>query len=272
MKKILTVGFLALISSSLFAINVFKYVPFEGSVKSYSQTDYSIASRYGNFFRTPELKVVHIYENGKEVESSEYTPRDVLINKIISTYDSKGNLIEQKCVNEDSELIWKNVITYKNGKKTEISEFDKNNKEINRTIFTYNGDFLCDESLYDSEGALISKTIYKKENNQETVSNYFSDGSLDTEEVITYSDDGSVESIVRFSSISDGLETDIFRYTDGKLTEVTTYNQDKQVINRLVIKYDSVGNISRLSDYEVLKKFGTTVNELAAQTDFVFEY
>ena len=72
MKKFLTVGFLALISSSLFAINVFKYVPFEGSVKSYSQTDYSIASRYGNFFRTPELKVVHVFENGKEVESSEY--------------------------------------------------------------------------------------------------------------------------------------------------------------------------------------------------------
>ena len=273
MKKILTVGFLALISTSLFAINIFKYVPFEGNVKSYSQTDFSISSKFGNFLRTPKLKVVHVFDQkGNEVESTEYTPRDVLINKIVSTYDKNNNLIEQKCINDESEIVWKNVISYKNGKKVDISEYDNNNNLKTRTIFTYKSDSVCDESLYDSDGALISKVIFKKEPNKETISTYFSNGSLDTEEIITYSENGSIESVVRFSSLFDGLETDIFRYTDGKLTEITTYDENKEVIYRLVIKYDSTGNVSRVSNYEVLKKFGTTVTDLIDQTDYVFEY
>jgi hypothetical protein len=45
-----------------------------------------------------------------------------------------------------------------------------------------------------------------------------------------------------------------------------------EIINRLQIKYDSVGNVAKLSNYAVSQKFGTTVNELTSQTEFVFEY
>ena len=70
------------------------------------------------------------------------------------------------------------------------------------------------------------------------------------------------------------LHCGYLRYNEktGKLDEIITYNQNNEIINRLQIKYDSVGNVAKLSNYAVSQKFGTTVNELTSQTEFVFEY
>ena len=67
---------------------------------------------------------------------------------------------------------------------------------------------------------------------------------------------------------------------EKKVAEISLYetgdamllDKNNEIINRLVIKYDSVGNVAKLSNYAVSQKFGTTVNELTSQTEFVFEY
>ncbi len=65
----------------------------------------------------------------------------------------------------------------------------------------------------------------------------------------------------------------IFRYgTNGALNEITTYNSDKQVIKRTLLKYDAKGNVNKVSEYDVAEKFGTTVNELVAMSEYAFEY
>ena len=68
MKRIFTLLLVATLSMSLFALDIFKYVPFSGDVKSYTQTDFTITSKFGDLFRTPNMKIIHNFDaNGNEV-------------------------------------------------------------------------------------------------------------------------------------------------------------------------------------------------------------
>ena len=170
MKKLLAFALTAGLSISLFAADIFKYAPITGKVKAYTETEFSIASRFGTLYRTPSTKVMHVFDStGKETTSSELTPKDAVINTISSTYDSAGNLSEQLCTSNDGEVIWKNTFTYKNGLKADVSEYDKKGSLRARTIYTYENNLLTDESSYDGEGALIWKTIYKYDENKSIV-------------------------------------------------------------------------------------------------------
>ena len=181
MKKLLAFALTAGLSISLFAADIFKYAPITGKVKAYTETEFSIASRFGTLYRTPSTKVMHVFDStGKETTSSELTPKDAVINTISSTYDSAGNLSEQLCTSNDGEVIWKNTFTYKNGLKADVSEYDKKGSLRARTIYTYENNLLTDESSYDGEGALIWKTIYKYSDTGRlaSVNEYNPDGSF----------------------------------------------------------------------------------------------
>lgn len=276
MKKMLSILLTAGLSVSLFAADIFTYAPVKGVIKSYTETEYSIASKFGNYFRTPSAKITHSFDaKGKEISSIEYTPRDVVLNKISSKYDSNGNVTEQTCTNADNEIIWKMTTSYKDNLKQDISEFDAKNNLKDKTIFLYDGNKLIDETSYDGDGALMWKTLYKYNANGkvETVSQYNYTGSLSEQEIYAYTENGSIESIVHYDAFT-GIQTQkIFRYnTEGLLTEITTYNNTKQVIKRMLIKYDDQGNVVKVSDYDVAEKFGTTVNELIAMSEYVYNY
>lgn len=276
MKKVLFVLLSFGISLSLFAADIFTYAPIKGTVKSYTETEFSIASKFGNYFRTPSSKFTHSFDaKGNETASIEYTPRDVELNKITSKYDSNGKLIEQVCTNADQEIIWKMSTSYKDGLKQDVSEYDAKGNLKDKTIFMYDGNKLIDETSYDGEGALMWKTIYKYNANGkiEVVSEYNYSGALSEQDNYTYTENGSIDSITHFDAFSGVQTQQIFRYgTDGLLTEITTYSSTKQVIKRVLIKYDAQGNVNKVSDYDVAEKFGTTVNELVAMSEFVFNY
>lgn len=276
MKKLLSFAFVASLCLSLFATDIFNYVPLAGNIKNYTRTDYVIASKFGNYFRTPSVKIVKAFNNlGKEVESSELTPKDAIINRITSTYDAKGNVTEQSCFNADNELLWKNLIVYKNNLKSETSEYDAKNILKAKIIYTYDGSKLVDETGYNGDGALVWKTIYKynAEGLLETEFEYNAEGSLDMKYVYTYTNEGKTDSITTYNSYSHDVNQQIFRYgSNGLLTEITTYNADKVVCNRKVLKYDSANNVIKLSEYEVSEKFGSTSNDLVAQSDFTYQF
>lgn len=283
MKKLLVLGFIAGICSSLSAINIFDYVSFEGNPKGYTQTDFLITSKFGNYYRTPKTKINRIFDgNGFDFESLEYevesASKTTLTNKIEYNYDAFGNLLQQNAYNADSELIWRTEVSYENGIKTQVSEFDETNKEISRIIFSYDEKtgILKYESGYNSDGTLMWKIGYKYDDKgrYSSIASYFADGSLDEEKTFEYTEDDTIKTITNYSSISGEKTKDVFRYNDetAKLDEIITYDKNNEIINRLVIKYDSVGNVAKLSNYAVSQKFGTTVNELTSQTEFVFEY
>jgi len=276
MKKLLTLAFAAGLSLSLFAADIFTYVPMTGSVKSYTKTDFSIASRFGTLYRTPSSKVIHYFDStGKESSSSELTPKDAIINSITSSYDANGNLTERTCTNNDGEVVWKNTSEYKNGLKADSSEFDRKGNLKARTIYSYENKMLVDESSYDEEGALIWKTIYKYDENGRiaSISEYNPDGSLSERDTYSYTDTGLIDTIAKIDTDKEKESQLVFRYgSNGALNEITTYDNLKQVIKRTIIKYDDNGNVNKVSEYDVAEKFGTTVNELVAMTEYDFDY
>ena len=225
MKRILTLLLVFTLSMSLFALDIFKYVPFSGDVKSYTQTDFTITSKFGDLFRTPNMKIIHNFDaNGNEIETAELSAKDVLLNKTVSKYDSANNLIEQSCYDSSNELLWQTIITYKDGKKIDSSEYAKNGLLRGKVIYGYSGNNLAEETGYDSEGALVWKTIYKYTDNKlTTVSQYALDGSLDSEDVFAYAADGKTESITSTDCFTGVTVQKIFRYAaNGNLSEITT--------------------------------------------------
>lgn len=272
MKKLLIGALTVLLSTSLFAMDIFNYVPVTGNVKNYTQTDYAITTKFGNYYRTPSSKSIHtLNTSGKEVEVTELTPKDVVIEKIVTKYDLYGNLTEQAAYNSESVLMWKNVITYNGSKKVDSSEYGKDGVLKAKTIYTYEENNLVDETGYDGEGALAWKIIYKytEDNKLDVMYEYNGDGSLSRKETYAYTESGKIESITIYDNFSNETEMLVFRYaSNGTITEVTTYGNDNQITKRTLIKYDASGNVGRVSDYAVAEKFGTTVNELI----FISEY
>ena len=276
MKKLLAFALTAGLSLSLFAADIFKYAPITGNVKAYTETDFTIATRFGTLYRTPSSKIMHIFDsNGKETTSSELTPKDAVINTISTTYDTAGNLVEQLCTSADGEVVWKNTYAYKNGLKVDASEYDRKGNLRARTIYTYEKNLLADESSYDGEGALIWKTIYKYDDNNRiaSVNEYNPDGSLGEKLEYNYTDSGAIDTIAKYDAFAGTQSSMVFRYaTNGSLSEITTYDANKQVTKRTLIKYDAKGNANKVSEYSVAEKFGTTVNELTAMSEYTFEY
>ena len=276
MKKLLAFTLADGLSLSLFAADIFKYAPVTGSVKSYTETDFSIATRFGTLYRTPSSKILHVFDsNGKEISSSELTPKDAVINSITAKYDTAGNLVEQVCTSADGETVWKSTYAYKNGHKVDASEYDRKGNLRARTIYTYDNNLLSDESSYDGEGALIWKTIYKYDENGRAVSvnEYNPDGSLSEQIEYNYTESGAIDSVSQLDAFAGKQTSLVFRYgATGTLNEITTYNSEKQVIKRTLLKYDAKGNVNKVSEYDVAEKFGTTVNELAAMSEYTYEY
>lgn len=275
MKKVFTLICLAVFCSSVFALDIFNYIPVSGNVKTIVQTDYEITTKFGNYFRTPSAKVINVLnESGKIIETTELTPKDIVLDKTVTKYDVYGNVIEQATYDSESVLLWRTVITYKGMQKVDSSEYGKNGVLKAKTLYIYD-EFgnLIDETGYDGDGVLIWKTKYQyKGTKLESVCEYYSDGSLSREEKFTYNSSDKIESIVTYDVFSKSTEILVFRYAaNGQITEITTYGNDKQIVKRLMIKYDATGNVAKLSDYDVAEKFGTTVNELSLITEYMYQ-
>ena len=59
---------------------------------------------------------------------------------------------------------------------------------------------------------------------------------------------------------------------DGLLLEQALYGSDGKRRSRVFFKYDANKNIIKQTTYNILQKFGSTVNEMAGQSDFEYEY
>jgi len=277
MKKILAAVVTAGMCVSLFALDMVDYLPLKGTVKSYTRVDYGVTTKFGDYFRTPEKKTIRQFNGaGQETESSEMTPRDVLLNKIQNTCDAAGKLVSQVGYNSDNALIWKSVITYgANGSKSDISEYGKDGTLKGKTIYIYNGNKLSDETYYNGDGAISWKITYKYNDAGllDAESHYYADGSLDEECDYTYTEPGKIDTITYIDGYGTVESRDYFRYgSDGILNEITTCGPDNKTTKRMLVKYDTAGNVAKLSTYNVGKKFGTTVTELVDMTEITYQY
>ncbi len=278
MKKNLMLAISACLTLAVFAADFHNYAPIKGDIKSCTETEFSIASKFGSYFRTPSKKLTRTFDaNGKVIASSELTPRDTVLNTITYAYKENGKLAEKLCTNADGESVWKNVYTYnKEGLKADMSEYDGKGNLKDRTIYIYDNGLLVDETDYDGDGVLIWKTVYKYNSagKIETVYQYNNDGSLSERKDYTYTESGLIDTVSTYETFNGSIVQVLYRYASGSsvLNELTTYNSAKQIIGRVIFKYDEAGNLAKVSEYSVAEKFGTTVNELIGMYEYTYDF
>ena len=75
MKKIALMAVTVLMTGSLFAFDN-DLLEFKGKPESYTKTEYSVTSRFGEYFRTVSIKHVHTFANGLRMGTVFYSPMD----------------------------------------------------------------------------------------------------------------------------------------------------------------------------------------------------
>lgn len=94
------------------------------------------------------------YKNGEENLLLELDPNGKQKKKVIGTFDSFGNKIEEMTFNAEDSLIEKTVYSFNNfNEKVAETTYDKNGKIKTKAVFEY-----------ESKGMLKSKTVYNAEN------------------------------------------------------------------------------------------------------------
>lgn len=271
MKKTLLILAVAALSAQVFAFDSEASLKPEGAVGQYTKIEYQITEKFGDYYRSPRAKFVHVFDaSGKETEASELTSKDALVDHITYKYEG-DNLVEKVCTDADGKISWKMTSLYDdNGVKIEESEFNAANTLINKTIWKFNGNQI-DESYYNSEGTLLSKIITKNDDQGRVseVAQYAALGYLEQKAVYTYNDAGKLSEISYSNDREPQTKKVVYRFDASyQITEEQTYNAENKLIVRVIYKYDENGNIIKTTTYNVSEKFGTTVNELAGISEY----
>lgn len=275
MKKILLTAILAIAGISAFAYDPSPKVKASLGIRSYTRTDYTVTSKFGEYFRTPSAKYIHVFDEQKEIENTELTPENKVINKISYLYNTKDQIVSQTGFDDTQKIQWKVTYTYKNGALTEESEFDGTGTLTSKTIYKYEGKNPVDETLYNSTGSLIWKNIctYTETGLLESVRSYYDSGDLESCKTFKYDESQRLTTIMYYDDEENFVKRELYRYSDENgLTEITTYDSDNTINLRVFFKYDTNGMLSKVSTYRISYKFGKTQNELIAMSDFTYKY
>ncbi|MBR5096999.1 MAG: hypothetical protein IK094_07850 [Treponema sp.] len=277
MKKLSLSVLLIAFGFFAFAFDDSPFMKPNGEPKSYLQTDFTITTKFGDYFRTPAVKYKHTFNaDGLEIESAEYSVTGQLASKMLYEYTADKQLASQSCCDADGNLFWKvSAVFDKNGKKTEENEYDAKGALLGKTIYKYEGSDSIDETYYNSRGDLIWKNTYKYNSEQKLVENcsYFANGNLDVKKIYVYSPDGKLTEINSYNHLNEQIAREVNIYNaDGLLSEYAVYGSDGKRRSRVFYKYDAKKNVIKQTTYNIAQKFGNTVNEMVGQSDFEYEY
>ena len=96
MKKFIATAISLCLGISAFAFDGSAFLAPAAGVKSYIKTDYLVSSKFGEYFRTPNVKYQHVFNNfGQEVENTELTVDGKIVDKIVYEYDAAGRIVSQ---------------------------------------------------------------------------------------------------------------------------------------------------------------------------------
>ena len=237
MKKLLLSATVAAIALNLYAFDSSTAIKPNGAVKDYTKTDYTITEKFGDYYRSPKSKYVHVFDSlGRQTETSEYTNKDVLVDRLVYSYDAAGNLISTIAYDADGKISWKSQATYDDkGNKTEESEFNASDMLVNKSIWKIVAGKQSEEAYYNADGALLGKTIVKfdDQGRDAEVATYSADGLLDQKRTYTYNDAGKLSEVAYLNS--DGIITKkiVYRFDEKyAITETQTYNSANKLAER----------------------------------------
>lgn len=274
MKKTLLILAFGAFAAQIFAFDPSATLTPVSKAGEYTKTDYQITEKFGDYYRSPKAKYVHIFDsNGREVEAQELTSKDSLVDRITYVYEG-GNIVSTVCTDADGKVSWKISTVYdSNGNKVEENEFNASDTLVNKTIWRINGKQV-DESYYNADGTLLSKIIsnYDDQNRVSEVCQYHAAGFLEEKLIYSYNDAGKLSEISYYNGANNLFKKLVYRFDASyQVTEEQTYNAINKLIKRVICKYDDSGNLIKTTSYNVADKFGTTVNELAAMSEYSYE-
>lgn len=279
MKKFSIFSIIIFASFCAFAIDnsPFLHPQPHGGVKSYTETNFEITTKFGDYYKTPQVRFQHKFnENGLEIESIEYSATNRLISKTIYTYNEDGKIALQICYDDKENAIWQISTTFdSNGDKLEDSEFDGKDNLTGKSVYKNECGNPVEETYYNSKGELIWKNIYKYSdaNQLEESFSYFSNGRLDIRCKYKYDKFGKLLEITSFDASDKIVSNEVFIYNDDDtVNEYAIYGADGKRRTQIFYKYDENKNCVKSTTYNVAQKFGTTVNEMVDQSDFEYEY
>ncbi|MCQ2241008.1 hypothetical protein [Treponema sp.] len=271
MKKIALLAASVLMTGSLFAFDN-DLLEFKGKAESYTKTEYSVTSRFGEYFRTVAIKHVHTFANGLRMETVSYSPKDEVLDSVSYEYTSGGKLSAEISKDAEGKVTRKLVYEYSaDGKIKSETAYNAADVLTGKNIYKYEAN-RTSESLYNAEGKLVSRVNHILENGKEIeVAYYFGDGTLSHAEKYSYTDNGDIALIENIDSDGNKAGKTVYRYDDkGFLSEIQIYASDTDLIERDIYKNDAKGNPTKVSIYSIAEKFGSTVNELISITDYSY--
>ncbi|MBO4546671.1 MAG: hypothetical protein J5700_03745, partial [Treponema sp.] len=248
MKKVLLSALIATAGFLAFAFDDSPFMKPNGEPKSYTQTEFTISTKFGDYFRIPAVRYKHTFNDaGLEIESAEYSVAGQLATKIVYEYAADKQIASQSCYDADGNLFWKVCSVFdKNGKKAEENEYDSKGALLGKTIYKYEGSDTIDETYYNSRGDLIWKNTYKYNTEQKLVENcaYFANGTLDVKKIYVYAPDGKLAEINSYNHLNEQVAREVNIYnTEGLLAEYAVYGPDGKRRTRIFYKYDAKKNV-----------------------------
>lgn len=248
-----------------------------GEVKNYTEINFEITTKFGDYYRTPKIKFLHEFnDEGLEIRFSEFTAVGQLVNRIEYTYNEDGNLFSQICYDSKKNTLWKIISSFdENGVKAEDCEYDDKDNLTGKTVYKNVDSNPTEETYYNSTGELVWKKIYKYSdaNQLEESFSYSADGQLDIRRKHKYDKFGKLLETASFDASDKIISNEVFSYNDDDtINEYAIYGEDGKRQTRIFYKYDENKNCIKSITYKVTQKFGTVVNEMVDQSDFEYEY
>ena len=138
MKKTILVVTAAAIAFNLYAFDTASTLKPAVGVKDYTKTDYTITEKFGDYYRSPKAKYVHVFDAaGKHIEATELTSKDALVDRLVYSYDTNGRLTNTISYDSEGKLSWKQTTVYDAaGNKTEESTFNASDMLVNKSIIS----------------------------------------------------------------------------------------------------------------------------------------
>lgn len=247
----------------------------KGNASSYTKTNYTVVSRFGDYYRTVSDREVHLLQNGREIEISFFGSKDEPLGKSTFTYDPTGKKLSalvSKAASGSGDV--KSDYEYEaDASVKSITNIDPSTGEVvSKSIFKREGEKVT-ENRYDGAGKLETRVVKSFDSRMLPVEEvtWNGDGTFAFSRKISYLENGQISTVETFGSDEKCSERVVFKYdVNGFLTEVQIF-EDK-IKERHIYKNDEHGNPTRVSYYEVAEKFGTTVNELFKIEDFTYSY
>ncbi|HAM77980.1 MAG TPA: hypothetical protein DCP61_02165 [Treponema sp.] len=283
MKKVVLLALVAFAACAAFAFDTESIEP-ASRVNSYTKTDYAVISKFGEYFRTPTVKHIHSFKNGKEVEVASYTvkkasgsaeSKEMLVDKTVFAYNAAGKLESASYYDSSEKLIWKSVKEYgADGTIASESEYNADNVLAGKTIYKYETGKVT-ESYYNGAGALLERIVTKLDTAtgrpvEEFL--YFADGNLDRLSLTRYTDDGKISQVEVWEGAGHPSSKKCYVYerTTGAVKEIQSFDGQGNLFERVIYNNDAKGNPQKVYKYSVSRKFGEVVNELKFTADYSF--